>query len=694
MGFRCSSGFDCKFVKINHLKARPMRLFHRIARKLIVLAVFIPSGLSTVDAAGDELQCLTDREQVAANLYRQLQQQAYAALDRRNEVYEDLKTVNDIEAYQARLREFFTTQLGGFPERTPLNAQTVRTIEADGYSVENVIFESQPRHHVTANFYLPAGEGPFPCVVVSSGHSRTGKTAGYNQRFGLMMARHGMAALCFDPIGQGERSQILNDQGEPRFGSTTTEHFLIGTGSILVGRNTARYRVWDAIRAIDYVTGRPEIDGTKIGYTGCSGGGTLTSYVMALDDRVTCAAPACYLTTFRRLIETIGPQDAEQNIFGQVAYGMDQPDYILMRAPRPTLISSTTNDFFDIDGAWSNYRQAKRIYARLGYPERVDLVEVEGNHGVQPQNLATIAHWMQRWLLDRDEPVAIADLPTRPERDLWCTETGQVMQLPSERSVFDLNAEYAGELAKQRAAQVGDDAALRARIAEVIGMRPLDQQKPPTWKDKGRVSRGDHHIDKLVMTTDSGTLLPALTFHPAAPVDAAYLYLHDDGKLGDSQDGGPIEQLVDDNFAVVSVDLRGQGETASGERNELLGDWKTYYLSYLLGKPLVGPRVEDTLAAAHFVAYYQKAKDDPREVHVVGVGQAGIVALHAAAMRPDLFTSVTLRDVPSDWTSLLAQDVPAGQLDSTAHGALAVYDLPDLVRLVGKDKVIFAANDE
>lgn len=97
--------------------------------------------------------------------------------------------------------------------------------------------------------------------------------------------------------------------------------------------------------------------------------------------------------------------------------------------------------------------------------------------------------------------------------------------------------------------------------------------------------------------------------------------------------------------------------------------------------------MEDALAAAHFVAYYQKDEDDPREVHLVGVGQAGIVALHAVAMRPELFTSVTLQDVPRDWASVVQQNMPVDQLESTAHGALRVYDLPDLVRLAGEEKV-------
>jgi dienelactone hydrolase len=423
--------------------------------------------------------------------------------------------------------------------------------------------------------------------------------------------------------------------------------------------------------------------------TGCSGGGTMTSYVMALDERVLCAAPACYLTTMRRLIETLGPQDAEQNIFGQLSGGLDQPDYVIMRAPRPTLISSTTGDFFDIRGSWENLRQAKRIYGRLGAPERVDLVEIEGKHGVQPQNLASIVQWMRRWLLDDDSAVSVKEYPARPESDLLCTEQGQVLRLPNEKSVFDLNAEYATTLAAGRdaARKTTDDDKFRNSIRNLAGVRPIDKLTPPVMKDIGRVQREGYHIDKLTLKTPTGSLLAGLTFHPKTPQDEAYLYLHDDGKVGDSQVGGPIEKLVDDGFAVVSVDLSGQGETGGGKPDELLGEWKDYYMAYLQGMPLVGLRTEDAIAAAHFVAYYQKPVGKPRKVHLVGVGQAGVVALHAAALQPELFASVTLRDTPRDWTSAVKNTVPTGVLPTTVHGALTVYDLPDLVRLSGKDKV-------
>ena len=87
---------------------------------------------------------------------------------------------------------------------------------------------------------------------------------------------------------------------------------------------------------------------------------------MVLDDRIVAAAPGCYLTNLRRLMETIGAQDAEQNIHAQIAFGMDHADYVLARAPQPTLIMTATRDFFDIAGSWAAFRQAKCWYGRLG----------------------------------------------------------------------------------------------------------------------------------------------------------------------------------------------------------------------------------------------------------------------------------------------------------------------------------------
>ena len=642
-------------------------------------------------AHGEDLTCLKSEVDAPAgsmNWYEKLQQLAHQALDRRAVNLEQLKTPEQIAQYQKTLRTQLIKALGGFPDRTPLNGQVVGRIPRKDYRIEKVIFESQPHHHVTANLYIPNGNGPFPGVLVSSGHSRTAKTADYNQRFAIVLAQHGMAAIAYDPIGQGERSQMLTSDGKPQFSGTTTEHTMIGAGSILVGRNTATYRVWDAIRTIDYLETRPEIDAKRIGMTGCSGGGTLTSYVMALDDRISCAAPACYLTTFRRLIDTLGPQDAEQNIFGQIAIGLDQPDYVLMRAPRPTLISSTTGDFFDISGSWDNLRQAKLLYGRLGAPERVDLVEAEGGHGVQPTNLAAIAQWMQRWLVGKDSPVPVVDFKTfdvLPESELLCTDRGQVLLLPGERSVFDLNAELEKSLAQNRTQSNRDQ--LLDDVRRLAGIRPLDQQPKPSSNKAGKVQREGYHIDKLVMHTDSGIPMPALTFHPQDPDESAYLYVHDSGKAADGAVGGPIEKIVKDGLVVVSVDLRGQGETGSGKPDGQLGDAKSFFLAYLLGQSIVGAHTEDILAAGQWVANYKSTK--PREVHLIAVGRVGVAALHAAALNPKLFTSVTLKDCPKTWSTIPGEPAQSRWLTTTVHGALAAYDLTDLAKQIPAGKLRF-----
>ena len=435
-------------------------------------------------AADDDLTVLTDVP--GKQLERLLKRQFDEHLDRRLEAYNSIKSRADCEKWQRERRDFFIRQIGGLPERTPLNAKIVGELKGDGYRVENILFESRPGHHVTANLYLPATQGPYPGVLVPCGHSHTGKAAGGYQRMSILLARNGMAALCYDPIGQGERYQSLDfEHDHETFASVsyrletphprvqflcTTEHTLMGVGCILLGTNTAQYRIWDGMRAIDYLQSRDEILTDKIGCTGNSGGGTLTAYLMALDDRIVAAAPACYLTTFRRLIETKGPQDAEQNIFGQIAIGMNEPDYVMMRAPQPTLICASTRDVtFDIGGTWDLFRQSKRFYARLGFPERVELNEADVPHGMYLQHREAIAGWMHRWLLDKDKVIREVDPKTLPDpisdkelralsegdwtkEELYCTPDGQALLMKGGKSVFQINAGIERELSGRRKA--------------------------------------------------------------------------------------------------------------------------------------------------------------------------------------------------------------------------------------------------
>ncbi|MFH1717258.1 MAG: acetylxylan esterase, partial [Planctomycetota bacterium] len=300
-----------------------------------VVAVFVCLSLALGSAWADEnLRVLPeniDGTKPGEMMSRYVRGLAQEHFDNWKLQYEQRTTPEQIAEYQKRLHEQFIEAIGGLPERTPLNPQVTGVVQREGYRVEKVIFESLPRHYVTALLFLPSGQEsnpPYPGVLVPCGHSSNGKAHDAYQTMGALLALTGMAALVFDPIDQGERSQLLS--ALPRLAGTRA-HTMLGVSSILLGRNTASFEIWDGMRAIDYLQSRPEVDPARIGCTGNSGGGTQTSYLMALDERIVAAAPSCYITGFERLLDTIGPQDAEQNIYGQIAFGRDHADYLMMR---------------------------------------------------------------------------------------------------------------------------------------------------------------------------------------------------------------------------------------------------------------------------------------------------------------------------------------------------------------------------
>ncbi len=607
------------------------------------------------------------------------------------EQYEKLTTPEEIAEYQRAMRQFFVEHLGGFPERTPLKARIVGKKSYPDYRIEKIIYESQPGFFVPAILYLPKAEPPYPGVLLLCGHTENGK-AGY-QQVAIPLVKNGMAVLCPDPIGQGERKQLLDENGVGPYRSTT-EHMITGIGPIALGRNLATYMVFDAIRAVDYLESRPEIDPSRIGCTGNSGGGNRTSYLMALDDRIACAAPGCFITTTRRKNETPGPGDAEQNIHAQIAYGMDHADYILMRAPRPTLILSATNDYVPIEGAWESLRQAKRLYATLGFAERVDLAEAGERHGYSLPLRTAAVRWMRRWLMDIDDAVIEGECPLEPDEELRCTPDGQTLLMPGARSIFDLNIEAEQQAATERKrtwSQLESDA-IRAKIREVAGIRGLADLPRPKIEARGTFKREGYRIDKLVLRSEPGIELPALRFLPDSGGGKPCLYLHGQGKHVDAAPGGPIEKLVLSGHTVLAVDLRACGETQTTPwryKNSLAfcGDnVAEYFISYMLGKSFLGMRTEDVLVTARYLSEGSES-GAPSPLRVVAVGEVGPAALHAVALEPSLFSSLTLRGSLVSWSDVVRTPVTKGALVNLIHAALRTYDLPDLISLAGTNRI-------
>jgi dienelactone hydrolase len=216
---------------------------------------------------------------------------AAAAIHRRE--WESLATPADIAVRQQKLRDAFREAIGPLPERTPLHPRVTGRVEKAGYAFEKIIFTSQPGIYVTAALFLPderAFPKPWPGVLVACGHADIGKAHDAYQRAAALLATHGIAALLFDPIGQGERRQFCDAHGKSTCGGCLGEHTAVGAACIPLGRNLASWMIWDGIRGLDYLGSRPDIRADRLGCMGNSGGGTQTSYIAALDDRVVAAA--------------------------------------------------------------------------------------------------------------------------------------------------------------------------------------------------------------------------------------------------------------------------------------------------------------------------------------------------------------------------------------------------------------------
>ena len=663
----------------------------------LLMAAGVLAVINPTQGVAGELSVLPAEIEGAAPrdmMHRYLMRLTCAAADRRDALYEKLKTAEEMSAYQRRMRHFFLDQLGEFPQRTPLCARITGRQARDGYRIEKVIFESQPRHYVTAILYLPESRPPYPGVLVPCGHSANGKARDLYQRMPILLAKCGMAALCYDPIDQGERHQLLRSDGKPQATASTLGHSLLGVGSILLGRNTATFRIWEGMRAIDYLQSRAEIDPRRIGCTGISGGGTLTSYLMALDDRIVAAAPGCYLTTMRRLMETIGAQDAEQNIHAQIAFGMDHADYLLARAPQPILMMTATRDYFDISGSWAAFRQAKRWYSRLGFAERVDLFETDGPHGFPSPMRVASARWMSRWLLGHDDAITELESPVARDEELRCTPRGEVMLIPGARNTYDLNIAMEERLAESRRAlwRRADKPQMLAQVRRIAGIAKLDDLPRPQWEKTATLRRPGYRIDKLILRPEPGIVIPGLAFVPDQPSGLRHLYLHAAGKQRDAGPGGPIEKMVRARQMVLAVDLRGLGETAAASKvsySDYFGpDWQDMFLAYMLDRSYLAMRVEDILVCAQFLAGYGRS-GGTKSVSVTGIGRVGAAVLHAAAMEPELFDSVCLRQCLDSWSGVVHTPMARNQLVNVVHGALRVYDLPDLAATLPAGKLRF-----
>ena len=600
-----------------------------------------------------------------------------------------LKTRADAEAYvesaRARVRQCF----GPEPKRTPLNARITGIVQRDVYRIENVIFESRPGFPVTANLYIPHGaKKPAPAVVGTCGHSTNGKAGEAYQSFAQGLARLGYVCLIYDPIGQGERLQYVNEDLSSRLGSGVREHLYAGNQQFLVGEFLGMWRAWDGIRALDYLLTRKEVDPQHLGVTGNSGGGTMTTWLCGVEPRWTMAAPSCFVTTFRRNLENELPADTEQCPPQALALGLDHHDFLAAMAPRPIIILGKEKDFFDVRGTEEAYQRLQGLYRLLGAEKNISLFIGPTYHGYSQENREAMYGWFNgvtRVSDTNQEPEIVIE----SDETLWCTPRGQVAQLESTRTVFDFTRQKSQQLAESRGRPEG--AELRRVVTEVLQLAPRRGDAPDyrIWRYLGSRGYPSEHAVAYAVETEPGIQASVYRLmderwysRPPKSGPRAILYVAHLSSDSELREEPLIRELreQDPQIPFFTCDVRGIGEslprtTQLNSFHEPYGNDYFYAIhSLMLGRPYLGQKTWDVLRVLDWLADLGH-----REVHLVGNGWGALAATFAAVLS-DQVTQVTLKNALASYAAVAESEDYSWPLSALLPNVLAQFDLPDCYR--------------
>ena len=675
-------------------------MVNKLCLSMALGLVCLLSGASTLSAQTAEdinfLAGLPDFERIGSMLPDYLNAVAFQLLDQRQRTVSQITTAGDVAARKAYVRKCMLAALGGLPGSHSAQRASCGHARSRWLSRRKGDFrESAALLRHGQSVFADRRPAPYPGVLFPLGHERGGKSNSDWQHVLVSLARRGFVAFTWDPLGQGERSQFYDTDFETsKLGETgyTTEHTMIGAQCLLAGDNLARYTIWDGIRALDYLISRPEVDPKRIACTGNSGGGTHTTYLSALDDRIQVAAPSCYITSWRRLLESIGPQDPEQCLPPFLKDGLDHADFIYAFAPKPFLMLSAIRDFFSISGARQSFQDASRIYALMGAPEKLKMSESDNGHGYRlPRRLAAY-NWLSLWLKGQEGHTPEQEVQLEPDSELNCTGSGQVSTSLGGETAFSLNLKRV-EQDEPRPTPISTAEAAAANRAEIQRkVRQLTAFENRSGKLQvqpfGRIEANGYTLEKMIYEADPGIIVPALLFLPdhGPSKRPAVVYVNDAGKSAGWGPDGDIASLISHGFIVLALDARGWGETRSvqnpDEDNEtyrLFGDYPNSMRALLVGKTLVGMRAEDIFGGVDLLA--SRPEVDPSKIYGFGVGAGALTLLHEAVLDTRI-SELALDRMLISYQSVVTHRMHHDVYESVIPGVLKAYDLPDLVTAV------------
>ena len=587
-----------------------------------------------------------------------------------------LKTKQDALDYVADVRAK-VKKIFKFPaEKCPLNVRVKNELTFPGVKMKNLLFNSRENFSVSASLIYPEQKAEkYPAILFVCGHSDNGRLRDMYQTAARQLAARGFIVLSLDPIGQGERHQYP----EIRPIGCCQEHNILGKQLLLTGDWFGNWRTYDGIRGIDLLLSLPEVDPSRIGIMGTSGGGTMTTLISAADDRLAFSAPSCYITTWLRNVENELPADIEQMVPGAIGMGMEMVDLLVAGAPRPRLILGEKNDFFDARGTKEAYEELKDLYKLLGCEDDVELFIGPGSHSLsKPLREAAYDFFCRKagipnFSKTETDPGRIVD------QELYAAD-GWVVKVPGEKRVHDIIVETAAAQKAARRKYSKDEicAILKEKLGitmpevpdyRVLRVMVLDEATC-NW-----VSRFGLETEKDLVMSVLHRRSKDLIYHieDAKSINLYIPHLDTNKELGMRQDSA-------DRF-LYGLDYRGVGEC----RPTTCSPWCDFFAQYeydfhftclgeMTGLSYLGGRVKDILAAVELLSL------NCQDIHLEARGQGGIPALIAAILS-DKIKTVKLVDVPESWESMILPAIPDPSRSARAcmiDGIMEHFDLADI----------------
>lgn len=555
--------------------------------------------------------------------------------------------------------------LSPLPERTPLHATVTGTLERGDYVVEKIHFQSLPGAHVAGNLYRPAKvNGKLPAVLYLCGHTK-GKVNAPYQANPRWFGQHGYVALVLDPVQLGECQGMHH-------GTYRSERWDWPSR----GYTPAGTEVWNAMRALDYLQSRADVDGEKLGVTGLSGGGAMSWFLGAADERVKCVVPVCQSGSIERMAVDRATDGHCDCAFWINYYRWCWPDIGALIAPRAFMIASGSEDVL-----WrpAGYRDvAHRIrhqYSTLGVPQQFELVEDLSPHGYTPKLRQAIFNFFNTHLKGDAAPVTddVTDF-VEPEENLLVFDG----QLPKDDTMMQMDARLV------KAADVpmpASETQWRSHQKDAIDrlrqitFRNVPADPAPRLRDvlaDGGTRDGDVYGTRVFDTSDGLTLAMKTRHLRTAPTPApTVVFAIQPDARSTFTGGGASRPGLAPEFASAGVEVRNTGVTSVGPGYL----WTLRRVYPLLGHTLPERQVADLLAGTALM----RREPATGPIAVYGKGVTAPLAVYTALLDPKI-SEVILEAPPESHTQ-----AETGEF----LGVLRVGDLPQNLALLYPRPITF-----